>query len=140
MALTLKNLWFNSLYWLEFFHQDLHRQLFSLINAFLFWNQLLYIHSIISAPLWWKPSQCTCASCFFFKKIPLNSKNKVKRIIRTFHPHFLLWRKLLPRKIKCAKAVKIKFLESIRIHIYTPFTIKFISKMSIFQKFVSRFE
>ena len=34
MTLTLRNLWFYSLGWLEFFHQDLHRQLFSLENGF----------------------------------------------------------------------------------------------------------
>ena len=33
MTLTLRNLWFYSLTWLEFFHQDLHRQLFSLENG-----------------------------------------------------------------------------------------------------------
>ena len=37
-TLTLKNLCVYSLHWFEFFHQDLHRQLFSLKNAFLFFK------------------------------------------------------------------------------------------------------
>ena len=56
-TVTNKNLWFHSLYWLEFFQQDLHRQVFFLKNAFLFWNQLLYVQSIISVPPWRKISQ-----------------------------------------------------------------------------------
>ena len=34
MTLTMKIFWFYSLCWLEFFHQDLHPQLFSLENVF----------------------------------------------------------------------------------------------------------
>ena len=60
----LKNLWFYSLPWLEFFYQDLHRQLVSLKNVFLFQNQILYVQSIISVPPWRKISLCDCASCF----------------------------------------------------------------------------
>ena len=36
MTLTRNNLWFYSWFWLDFFHQVLHRQLFPLKNAFLF--------------------------------------------------------------------------------------------------------
>ena len=36
MTLTLKNLWFCSSDWLEFFHQELHRQLSLKINCFIF--------------------------------------------------------------------------------------------------------
>ena len=35
---TLKNRWFYSLHWLEFFHQYLHWQLFSFKNGFAFKN------------------------------------------------------------------------------------------------------
>ena len=35
-TLALNNLWSYSLHWLEFFHQNLHRQLFSIKNAFIF--------------------------------------------------------------------------------------------------------
>ena len=48
----MKNPWFCSLDWLEFFHQDLHRQLFSLkkwVSFFL--NQLLYDQSIVLTAL-----------------------------------------------------------------------------------------
>ena len=39
-TLAVKDIWFYSLHWLEFFREDLHRQLFSLKNAFLFQNQI----------------------------------------------------------------------------------------------------
>ena len=43
MTLTLKNLWFYSLVWLEFFHQDLYRQISSLRNVF-FSSQMLMLN------------------------------------------------------------------------------------------------
>ena len=64
-TLTVKSLWFYSLHRLEFLHQDLHRKLFSLKNAFLFYNQLLYVQSIVPVPPWRKKTQCDCALCSF---------------------------------------------------------------------------
>ena len=60
-TLTLKNLWVYFLHWLEFFHQDLHRQLLSLKNGFIFQNQMF--QSIILVPPWRKISQFDRASC-----------------------------------------------------------------------------
>ena len=62
-TVLLKNLWLCSLHWLEFFHQDLHRQVFSLKNVFSL-NQMLHVQSIIAVPLWRSRSQCDCASCW----------------------------------------------------------------------------
>ena len=61
LTFTLNNLWFYSLDWFEFFHQDLHRQIFSLKFDFL--KNQLYVQCIISAPLWRKILQCDCAFC-----------------------------------------------------------------------------
>ena len=66
-TLALKYLWFLSLHWLYFFHQDLHWQHFSLKNGFLFQNQLFYAQIIISAPPRRKRLQCDCACCSYFK-------------------------------------------------------------------------
>ena len=59
LVLFLKLAWM-----LELFHKDLHRQLFSLKNAFFFSNQLLHVQSILSVPLRRKILQCVWASCF----------------------------------------------------------------------------
>ena len=64
-TLTLKNLWFYSLHWLEFFHQNLHRQLF-FSRIRLFKNEMLYVQSVNFVPPWQKISQLLL---FFFFKI-----------------------------------------------------------------------
>ena len=60
MTIMLTYFGFRSSDWLELFHQDLHRQLFSSRNVF-FKDQLLFVQSIVSVLLWQKISQCHCA-------------------------------------------------------------------------------
>ena len=89
MTFIRKNFWFYCFDWLEFFHQDFHRQLFSLENGFLFQNQLLYVQSIISVVPSRKISQCNCASClpvsprqlFFLNELRVFADRNLRRSI-----------------------------------------------------------
>ena len=46
MIFPVKNFWFYSLDWLEFFHQDGHREIF-LPKRYIFSNEFLDVHSIV---------------------------------------------------------------------------------------------